>query len=176
MDESDATAIGRGQRSHRYDRVSFFASHPTELERAATLRAMAGKDGDEGEDGEDAYAAAMAKWRPIFLADQLKRNDFGGSEYLLGQLAAHGWTPDLLFARGELYRMRGNPRDLVAAAGFYQDAIAKGSADPLARRGLGLSLIRSGQPDQGRVALAEYLKLSPNCEDAAMLRSLVTPQ
>lgn len=176
MDEADATALGRRQRSHRYDRVSFFASHPPDLERANTLRALAAKEGDAGdagEDGIDGYRAALARWRPQFLADQLKRNDFGGSEYLLGQLAADGWSPDLLFARGELYRMRGNPRDLVAAAGFYREAIDRGSVDPLAHRGLGLALIRTGQVADGRAALADYLKLRPGCEDAAMLRSLV---
>jgi predicted Zn-dependent protease len=176
MDEADASALGRHQRSHRYDRVSFFASHPTEFERANTLRALAAKDGDAGENGTDGYAAAMAKWRPQFLADQLKRNDFGGSEYLLDRLAVGGWSPDLLFARGELYRMRGNPRDLVAAADFYRQAIAQGSADPLAQRGLGLVLIRAGQAADGRVALTEYLRLKPDCEDAAMLRSLVEQQ
>ncbi|WP_338420388.1 M48 family metalloprotease [Sphingomonas profundi] len=176
MDEADATAAQRGQRSRRYDRVSFFASHPTNLERETTLRALAVKNGEGGEDAADAYATAMAQWRPLFLADQLKRNDFGGSEYLLHQLAADGWSPDLLFARAELYRMRGNPRDLVAAAGFYREAIAKGSAEPLAHKGLGLALIRSGQPGEGRAALAEYLKLKPDCEDAPMLRSLVQQQ
>ena len=69
--------------------------------------------------------------------------------------------------------MRGNPRDLAAAAGFYREAIAKGGGDPLAQRGLGLALNRTGQPTEGRKALAAYLELRPECEDAAMLRSLI---
>jgi len=176
MNEADATSLGRHQRSRRYDKVSFFASHPSPLERTAMLKAMAAKDGDDGDDASDSYAAALLSWRPTFLADQIKLNDFGGTEYLLGELAGAAWTPDLLFARGELYRMRGNPRDLVAAAGFYREAIAKGGTDPLARRGLGLSLMRSGELAEGRAALADYLKLRPDCEDAAMLRSLVETQ
>ncbi len=175
MDEADATALGRHQRSRRYDGVAFFASHPTELERAATLRALAARDGDAGEDEAAGFAAAMAAWRPLFLNDQLKLNDFGGSEYLLGQLAADGWVPDLLYARAELYRLRGHPRDLVAAAGFYRAAIAAGSADPLVQRGLGLALLRSGRAAEGRLALADYLRMKPDCDDAAMLRQLIEP-
>ncbi|WP_240500076.1 M48 family metallopeptidase [Sphingomonas montana] len=173
MDEADATAFGRQQRSTRYDRTAFFATHPTDLERAGYLKQLAVRDGDDGDDGVTTFAAAMQKWRPLFLADQLKRNDFGGSEYLLAQLAGTGWTPDLLFARGELYRMRGNPRDLVAAADFYRAAIAGGTVDPLAHRGLGLALMRTGRPAEAKVALATYLVAQPDCEDAALLRSLI---
>ncbi|SFR95976.1 M48 family metallopeptidase [Sphingomonas jatrophae] len=176
MDENDATSLGRHQRSQRYDKVAFFASHPAPLERTVTLRELARKDGDDGEDATDTYAAALATWRPQFLTDQIKLNDFGGTEYLLAQLAKDGWTPDLLFARGELYRQRGNPRDLVSAAGFYREAIAKGDADPLAQRGLGLALLRSGDAAAGRQALTDYLTLRPDCEDAAMLRSLAAAQ
>ncbi|HEX8445636.1 MAG TPA: M48 family metalloprotease [Sphingomonas sp.] len=173
MDEADATAFGRQQRSTRYDRTAFFATHPTSLERTGYLKQLAIKDGDDGEDATEAFTSAMAKWRPIFLSDQLKRNDFGGSEYLLTQLAGNDWTPDLLLARGELYRMRGNPRDLVAAATFYRDAIGKGATDPLAYRGLGLALLRTGQAAEGRTVIADYLVRDPNCQDAAMLRSLI---
>lgn len=173
MDEMDATAAGRKQRSTRYDRSAFFASHPTSLERATYLRQMATKDGDDGEDAETVFREALAKWRPAFLADQLKLNDFAGTEYLLAQLAGSGWSPDLLVARGDLYRTRGNPRDLVSAAGFYRDAIAGGSADPAARRGLGLALMRSGSADQGRQILLEYLALRPTADDAMIIRTLV---
>jgi hypothetical protein len=34
MNEADQTALDRGRRSNRYDNVAFFASHPTDLERA----------------------------------------------------------------------------------------------------------------------------------------------
>jgi len=173
MDETDATALGRHQRSTRYDRTVFFATHPTSLERAGYLKQLAIKDGDDGEDDRTAFDAAMAQWRPAFLSDQLKRNDFGGIEYLLTQLAGGEWPPDLLLARGDLYRMRNNPRDLVAAAGFYRAAIAAGGTDPLARRGLGLALLRTGQPVEGKIALTDYLTRVPDCDDAAMLRSLI---
>ena len=173
MDEADATAAGRKQRSHRYDRVAFFATHPPDLERATTLRARAVKEGDEGEDAVAGYRSALAKWRPEFLADQLKLNDFAGSEYLLGQLAEDGWTADLLFARGELYRLRGNPRDLVSAAQFYRDAIAQGATDPAVHKSLGIVLLRSNAGAEGRQALQHYLALAPDAKDASMISALI---
>lgn len=174
MDEADATAAGRKQRSSRY-RLPFFETHPTELQRAKYLRELAKKDGDEGEDGAERYAKAMAKWRPEFLADQIKLNDFGGTEYLLGELARSGWTSDLLYARAELYRMRGHPRDLVAAADFYRAAIDKGSVSPETRRGLGLALMRSGSVAEGQRALRDYLAMKPDAADRELIAALLEP-
>lgn len=174
MDEADATALGRRQRSHRYDRVAFFASHPTELDRATYLKAEAAKLPPGGETDEAAWAAAMRPWRAGFLADQLKLNDFGGTEYLLGELARGGWTEDLLFARGELYRARGNPRDLVAAADFYRQAIALDPGHAESHRGLGLALMRAQAVEEGRAALRRYLELSPQAGDAPMISMMLS--
>jgi len=173
MDEADATAAGRKQRSQRYDGVAFFASHPTSLERSQYLHKLATTDGNEGEDGAATYDKAMAAWRGEFLDDQLKLNDFAGTEYLLGQLARDGWTSELLFARGELYRMRGNPRDLLSAAQFYRDALTKGSTDPLLHRNLGMVLLRSAAIGEGRQELEQYLALRPDASDASMVSALI---
>lgn len=172
MAETDASALGRKRKAtHRYA-AGFFASHPTELDRATYLSAGAQEIGDSADRPEDAYAATIAPWLPQLLDDQIKLNDFGGSEYLLGQLAEGGWTGPLLFARGELYRERGHPRDLVSAAQFHAAAIATGQAPPEAHRGLGLALMRSGQAEAGRAALRDYLRLRPQAADAAMIATL----
>lgn len=174
MAEADATAAGRKRKpsAHRYT-AGLFASHPTELSRATYLRAAAAKVADAGDPGAAAYRAGLARWLPHFLADQIKLNDFGGTDYLLGQLAADGWTADLLYARAELYRQRGHPRDLVSAAQFYQSAIDGGFAGAEAYRGLGLSLLRSQQVDAGRTALRTYLERAPDASDTAMMQALV---
>lgn len=174
MDEADASALGRKQRSQRYDRVRFFASHPTSLDRSRYLHAEAAKLGKDGDDGIETYQAALAKWRGMFLADQLKLNDFEGTEYLLGQLARDGWSADLLVARGDLYRMRGHPRDLVAAADFYRQALAKGPDDPVVHRNLGLALLRGGAPAaEGASELRRYIAARPQADDAAMITMLI---
>jgi beta-barrel assembly-enhancing protease len=172
MDEADATAFGRKQASHRYDKVAFFADHPTSLDRATYLKTLADASGQQGETGLEPYRAALRPWRSAFLADQIKLNDFGGSEYLFGQLAAEGWDADLLCARGDLYRMRGNPRDLVSAVGFYRDAIAHDGVMADAYRGLGLAQLRSGDA-QGSEALKKYLTLAPDAPDRAVISTLL---
>lgn len=175
MEEADATAFGRKQRSHRYDRVAFFADHPTNLDRATYLSKLADATKSSGENGATRFSAAIKPWRAQFLADQLKLNDFGGTEYLLGQLARDGWTEELLFARAELYRLRGNPRDLVTAADFYRQAIEIDPVHAESYRGMGLALLRSGNSAQGQSALTRYLELAPNASDAAMIKNLIAP-
>lgn len=173
MAEADETALGRKRRAnHRYS-AGFFDTHPTELSRADYLQKAAGPDGHKGDDNAAAFDAAMAPWRGQFLADQIKLNDFGGSEYMLGQLAGQDWPPDLLLARADLYRERGHPRDLVSAAGFYQQAIDRGCVEPAAWRGLGVSLLRGGQAEAGRKALATYLQRAPDAGDRAAMAMLI---
>lgn len=172
MDEADATAHGRRQRSTRYDRVAFFASHPATLERAGYLRAVATDMGKAGTDEAGRYRAAMMTWRPQFLADQMKLNDFEGTDYLLGQLAGDRWPADLLFSRGELYRARGNPRDLVAAIGFYRDAIVQDPANADAYRGIGLAQMRARDPEAA-ASLRTYLTMRPDAADRAMIAALL---
>jgi predicted Zn-dependent protease len=174
MAETDETAIGRKQKPYQHYASGFFDTHPTNLQRATYLREAAVKFGHDGNPEAATYRAAISKYLPMMLSDQVKRNDFGGTEYILSQLAASGgWTGDLLFARAELYRLRGNPRDLVSAAQFYSEAIASGFAAPEARRGLGLSLMRSGQVTEAKAALTEYLRQKPDASDAKAISALL---
>jgi predicted Zn-dependent protease len=175
MAESDATAIGRKRRPKQRYASGFFDTHPTELKRATYLKAEALKVGDGGDPAVEGHRVGVSSQLPLILADQVKLNDFGGTEYLLTELARQsGWTGDLLFAKGELYRTRGNPRDLVSAAQFYGEAIKLGYAAPEARRNLGLALLRSGQVDDGQSALAEYLKMKPDASDSKAISALLT--
>jgi tetratricopeptide (TPR) repeat protein len=128
----------------------------------------------EVKDGKDhvgtaEYRAAMADWWAPLIDDQIKLNDFGGTEFLLANLAGSEWTSELLYARGELYRARGKAGDFENAAGFYREAIAKGSALAEAHRGLGLALLRTGAGEEGRAAIKEYLQLKPDAGDRAMM-------
>jgi predicted Zn-dependent protease len=174
MAEADATAAGRLYKSkHRYE-AGFFDTHPTELTRASYLQAEAAKAPDPGDEDVNGHQAAVAPLRERLLAAQVKLNDFGGTDYLLNELAAiHGWTGQLLFARAELYRERGNPRDLVTAAEFYDQAIKAGYNSPDAYRGMGLALLKNGEVLSGRAALSEYLKLKPDAGDAKIIQTLL---
>lgn len=167
--EAEASAAARGLRKPDFDRISFFASHPPDGERADYLYALAAPDGEGKGEGEDRYAAALAPWLTAFLDDQIALNDFGGSEFIINRLAESGWTADLWRARGDLFRGRGHPRDLMNAADFYGKAVALNPDLAEAQRGLGLSLIKTGRATEGRAALERYLELKPDASDAAMI-------
>jgi hypothetical protein len=113
----------------------------------------------------------MRSWWPQLVDEQIKLNDFGGSDWLLRELAADGWTPDLLYARGELYRTRGRREDLQRAAVFYRQALT-GDAPVEAWRGLGLVLLRSGDAAAGQGALKTYLEGKADATDRAMIAML----
>ena len=180
--EQDATAKVRGHKSQKGKNGGLFATHPKSTERMATLRdkanAMAAKNNNGADPGARRaaeYRAALKDWWPKLIDDQIKLQDFGGTEYLLGTLAGPdpaGWTADLLYARGELYRSRGLAGDFAQAVAAYQAAIAKGDALPEAWRGLGLARMRLGQSAEGKAALRDYLARKPDAEDALLLAAM----
>ncbi len=173
MAEIDASAAAKGLKKPNFDRIAFTATHPPEAERAANLNARA-QPGTEGRpSGADRYRAALAPWLPAFLDDQIKLNDFGGSEFIIQSLAQNGWTAALWHARGELYRARGAPRDLTNAAVFYANAIELDATLPDAHRGLGLSLLKTGRTAEGQAALRHYLALKPDATDARMIAMML---
>lgn len=171
--EIEASAISRGLKKPRFDTVAFTASHPPEGERAGYLAALAEPTGADRDDGALRYKEALSAWLPVFLEDQIKLNDFGGSEYIIMKLAENGWSPTLWFARAELYRTRGHQRDLVNAVQFYSNALALDGNMPAAYRGLGLSLIKTGDQSGGQAALTKYLTLKPSADDAKMITLLL---
>jgi beta-barrel assembly-enhancing protease len=176
--EQDATALARGKKSHKDKEGGMFATHPSTAERMAELRAMATKQTIAGTPklNRDAYRKALAPHWSFFIDDQVKLNDFGATEFLLEHLAVEGWTPDLLYARGELYRSRGRPEDLLAAARLYRQATADPSAPVEAYRGLGLALLRSGVQAEGQAALKTYLTRRPDASDRAMIAMMAGEQ
>ncbi|WP_206243599.1 M48 family metallopeptidase [Novosphingobium terrae] len=173
MAETEASARVRGLQKPNFKAIAFTASHPPDAERAGYLAELAAPEGAGRDEGADRYREALATWLPVFLDDQIKLNDFGGSEFIIESLAQNGWTAGLWFARGELYRTRGNQRDLVNAADFYSRATALDGSMADAFRGLGLSLMKIGQRTEGQAALKTYLKLKPDAGDAKLIGMMV---
>jgi beta-barrel assembly-enhancing protease len=176
--EADATAAARGKKSRKDKDGGMFASHPGSAERMATLKDLGTKQAVAGTPAvfRNEYRAALAPFWSDLVDDQIKLNDFGATEMLLSQLATEGWTSELLFARGELYRARGKPEDLPKAADFFRQSIAAGQPPAEAYRGLGLSLLRSGVQAEGQAALKNYLKLRPDAKDKSMMAMLAGEQ
>ncbi len=172
--EQEASARARGLRKPDFRHVAFFASHPPDAERASYLEALAAPDGESRDEGAERYATAMAPWMAAFLDDQIKLNDFGASDFLITHLAEGGWTAPLWRARGDLFRARGAPRDLMHAADFYAQAVALDPQSAEAQRGLGLSLVKTGRAGEGAAALRRYLAMKPDAGDAAMIGAVLT--
>ena len=78
-----------------------------------------------------------------------------------------------MFARAELYRRRGNPRDLASAATFYATVLQTDDQRPDAWRGLGLVRMRNGDVSGGKTALQRYLQLRPDASDATMIGAMI---
>jgi beta-barrel assembly-enhancing protease len=172
--EEDATALARGKHSRKDKNGGIFATHPPTAERMAELRMQADKSTGVANTkvNREAYLKALSPFWAQFVDDQIKLNDLGATDFLLTSLAEEGWTGPLLYARGELYRARGKPDDLKAAAGYYKQALAAGGAPVESQRGLGLSLLRSGDKEGGQAALRAYLTARPDASDRAIIASL----
>jgi beta-barrel assembly-enhancing protease len=173
--EQDATAAERKRKPRRRGR-GFLDSHPATEDRMNYLADLAREVPEAsggGFLGGAEYRGAMAKWWAPLIDDQIKLNDFGGTQFLLDQMALEeGWTPELLYARGELHRARGRAGDFEAAVGCYRDALAAGYALPELRRGLGLALLRTGAAEEGRALLREYVTMQPDAADRPMIAML----
>ncbi|PXA84483.1 peptidase M48 [Nostoc sp. 3335mG] len=172
--EQDATAVARNVASRKDKNGGMFATHPPTAERMATLKDLAAKQAVVGTPvtNRAAYMAALAPFWAGFVDDQIKLNDFGGTDFLLTSLAAEGWTPQLYYARGELLRSRGRPEDLTAAIDAYRSATSGAGAVPEAWRGLGLALLRSGRQAEGQDALRQYMTARPDAADKPMMTML----
>jgi predicted Zn-dependent protease len=172
--EMDATAAARNKKSRKDKDRGMFATHPPTAERMAALKSLAEKarTGGPVDNRRTEYLAALAPFWADFVDDQVKLNDFGATEFLLDNLAKDGWSPSLLYARGELYRSRGRPDDLAKAAEFYRGALAAPGAPAEAHRGLGLALLRSGAQAEGKAALKDYIAKRPDAADRAMMAML----
>ncbi|MCB2061366.1 MAG: M48 family metallopeptidase [Novosphingobium sp.] len=174
IEEDNARREARGLRKRRHKYSGWLDSHPAEAERQEYLAELEAKVGDEGDPGVEAYREAIAPVLPMLLDELLRRNDFGGVDYILrsrGELA--GWSGPLLYAQGELYRQRGNPRDLVTAREFFTQSMNYPDAPAESWRGLGLCAIRLGDREAGREALAEYIRRAPDAQDVGMMKLLV---
>jgi beta-barrel assembly-enhancing protease len=171
--EMDATAAERKRKSRKDKNGGMFATHPPTLERMTELKklAQATKTYGNGVNNRDQYRKNLGAFWASIIDDQIKLNDFGATEFLLGSLASEGWTSELLYARGELYRARGLPDDFKSAVGFYTQAVADPQVPVEAWRGLGLAKLRSGDAT-GKEALKTYLKLRPDSPDKAMMAML----
>lgn len=174
LEEDDALRVERGQRKVKRYRPGITETHPTNLQRIGYLSKLEAEGDDDGEEGGPSYRAATSPFLRDLFDGMIKGNEFAAADYVIRARGdAMGWDGPMLALRGELYRMRANPRDLVTARQFFEKATTYPDAPPESWRGLGLAALRLGEPQVGRAALAEYLRRQPDARDAATMKLML---
>jgi len=173
MAEENALRAERGLRRVRRYAPSLLDTHPTQLQRVSYFTQLE-TESDAGADDVESYRIATSRVLPLLFESLIKGNDFAGADYVLRSRGdALGWDGPLLYMRGELYRQRANPRDLVTARDLFQQSIGQADAPPESWRGFGLTSIRLGDAVSGRAALQEYLRRAPDAPDAATVKMVM---
>lgn len=174
MGEDNADRRERGQRKRDKLAPDLTDTHPTDLQRIAFHAKLEQEVGAVGEDAVESYRAATAAIMPALLDSLVKGVPYNAAGYVINARGeALGWDAPLSFARGELYRLRGGPRNLATARELYLGTTRMRGAPPEAWRGLGLSAMRLGDTAAGRAALTEYLRRAPGARDAATIRMVL---
>lgn len=172
--EIELSAKVRRKRPNRG--YSIFSTHPAPRTRMVDLKASAAEltvPGRTYDRGRQRYLAAIDRIRPTMLDDQVKLNDAGSTQYVLGVLAQDGWNGLLRFHEGESLRLRNSPQYHERAALSYAAAVAYPDAPPDAWRWHGIYLMKAGRQAEGRTALQRYLSLAPTAPDAPFVRQML---
>lgn len=153
-------------------RGEMFETHPTTAGRRDELLQLAGGRG--GETGEDQLRQAIAPLRLGWIQDEVKRGQYEESLVLFDRMLGRRQDDaEVLYGRGEVYRLRDDAGDSARAVTDLQRATTVPGAPSEAWRSLGLAHRQRGEPAPARQAFEQYLALAPNAPDAGMVRSYV---
>ena len=124
-------------------------------------------------------SANTAAWRDVvkpfrmeWLTDEIKRGQHEESIALLSRmLNFQPAQPDILFARGEVYRLRGKDKDFDTALDDFRGAADLGGEPAETHRSMALIYTSRKQADLARTSFQRYLEVAPGAPDAAMIKS-----
>jgi beta-barrel assembly-enhancing protease len=154
-------------------RSLMLATHPAVANRRDELLKLAGNLG--GKLGAPEYQRAIAPHRLGWLKDEIRRGQFEESIVLFGRLLRT--NPDdaqVLFARGEVYRLRGGPDDHQLALDDLARAASMDQAPADSFRSLGLVHKRRSDGAAASAAFERYLSLAPGAPDAGLIKTYLT--
>jgi predicted Zn-dependent protease len=153
------------------ERNPLFATHPAQEERQVALSELAGKH-PGGVANDVAWQAIIQPHLRDWLNEEVKRGQHEESLAFLNRASARATgKPDYLFARGEVYRLRGGETDVQAALDDFRAAAALGNEPPETHRGLGMIYRQQKRGAEARASFDRYLELAPQAPDALMIRS-----
>jgi len=151
-------------------RNDIFATHPTSAGRRDELLALAGSGG--GDKGEDRLRRVIAPLRLGWLEDEVKRGQYEESLVLFARMLEHDpRDAQVLFARGDVYRLRDEAGDADRAVADLEAATRLAGTPARAFRSLGLLHKQRRDAAAAAQAFESYLARAPQAPDAAMVRS-----
>ena len=105
----------------------------------------------------------------------MRLRQYGPSLALFDQLlAVNAGDADVLFAKGEVFRVRNEGDDVTQALDCYARAIATGQAPPEAYRSTGFIHQRRRDYPAAKPFFERYLDLQPTADDAEAIRSYIS--
>ena len=110
-----------------------------------------------------------------WLKDEVRRGQYEESLVLFGRMLSR--DPDdaqVLFARGDVCRLRDGPGDANLALADLTRASLSESAPPESFRALGLVQRRLANGPAANFAFEKYLALAPESADAALIKTYLT--
>ncbi|PUE08019.1 hypothetical protein B9Z33_13860 [Limnohabitans sp. T6-20] len=154
-------------------RSPMMATHPPVATRRDDLLKLAGDD--TGVTQAEPLAQVLAPHRLDWIHDEIRRGQHEESLVLFGRMLknspsdAQAW-----YARGEIYRQRGQSNDLELALQDFQQAIQASNTPPPSYRSLGLIHKQQARKPEALASFEKYLELAPQAPDAALVRSYIT--
>ena len=153
--------------------ADIFDTHPVTAERRDALKALAGDTG--GIVGEERYRAAIAPLRFGWILDEVKRGQYEESLVLFDRmLRKDPQDAEVMFARGEIYRLRDEGGDGDKALADLDGASRMAKAPAETFRSLGLLYRQRKDAPAAAQAFQTYLAQAPQAPDAALVRSYIT--
>jgi beta-barrel assembly-enhancing protease len=155
------------------ERSAMFATHPPAGNRRNDLLKLAGDGGGATRTAE--YQRMIAPLRLGWLQDEVKRGQYEESLVLFDRLL--GREPadaEVLYARGEVYRLRADGDDLARSVEDLTRATAAPTAPIEAYRSLGLAEKQRSNAPAAVSAFEKYLSLSPDAPDGGMVKAYLS--
>jgi tetratricopeptide (TPR) repeat protein len=154
-------------------RGDMFETHPTTAGRRDELLQLAGNAG--GMTGAESYRKAIAPLRFGWLQDEVKRGQYEESLLLFERmLRKDDKDADVLYARGEVFRLRDDGGDAEKALADLDRASRLPKPPAETFRALGLLHKQRGDRASAAQAFETYLARAPQAADAELVRSYLT--
>ncbi len=168
-------------------RINVFGDHPLEADRITALSARdislnGGKASfrstEDSKAARAAYRDHIRPWLGVWLKDDLRRQDYGQTLYIISRLSRDGLDPGVLnFYKGEALRLRGkrgaDGSDMENAITAYKTALESPDAPKETWRQIGDVYRHFGMNTEAVDAFKHYIALAPEAQDAWMVQDQI---